>query len=445
MQLARAASLTIASRQTAASNSSFVINRPACSTMCRRTANALGISASGCSPHHARSSAASIRTGGRLPPGAGFTPRPSQSLGFPPNNLRVCPRRPSTAAVSLLCPRWLDEAGTPPRCSGSRAARSRSPTRTRCSSPSRDTPSSTSCATTSPWPTARCAAPAAGPTCWCAIPTASAASSSTRSARRPRAALDRGGVAPLPLGTERRGGGAARRGRARLARQPRLPRAAPASGPRRRPRPSRRAARGSRPGAGRGVGAGARGGARGRGDAPRLRAHRLAQDLGLARDARHRAHRAALELRRGAARGAGARARGRAARAAARHQQVVEGGAARRVRGLQPERQGPHRRVGVLGAADARRARLGAAQLGRGRQLRAGRLHAGDDAGALRRGRRSARGDRRPRRLARRAARAVGAARAEGLGDAPWPPHYKKQRGEPPRCSRPGAACRSIR
>ena len=46
----------------------------------------------------------------------------------------------------------------------------------------------------------------------------------------------------------------------------------------------------------------------------------------------------------------------------------------------------------VLGAADARRARLGAARLGRDRRLRSRRLHAGDDAGALRRGRRSPRG-----------------------------------------------------
>ena len=61
-------------------------------------------------------------------------------------------------------------------------------------------------------------------------------------------ALDRGGHAQVPLGTERRGGGAARRGRAGVARQPRLPRAAPAPGPGGRPRPSRRAAGGSRPG-----------------------------------------------------------------------------------------------------------------------------------------------------------------------------------------------------
>ena len=39
----------------------------------------------------------------------------------------------------------------------------------------------------------------------------------------------------------------------------------------------------------------------------------------------------------------------------------------------------------ILGAAEARRARLGAADLGRDRRLRARRLHADDDAGAVRR------------------------------------------------------------
>ena len=44
MPLARAASLTIASRHTVVSSSSFVINRPWCSTRWRRTANARGAS-----------------------------------------------------------------------------------------------------------------------------------------------------------------------------------------------------------------------------------------------------------------------------------------------------------------------------------------------------------------------------------------------------------------
>ena len=80
--------------------------------------------------------------------------------------------------------------------------------------------------------------------------------------------------------------------------------------------------------------------------------------------------------------------------------------------------------------ADARRARLGAAGLGRDRRLRAGRLHAA--------------------RRCRRASRRIGDRHAgmdqhagsltallelsarqerEGLGDAPWPPHYRKQAG----------------
>ena len=115
---------------------------------------------------------------------------------------------------------------------------------------------------------------------------------------------------------------------------------------------------------GRGLGAGARGGAGGEGRARRRRPDRLAQDLRLARHPHQRAHRAALDVRRGAPRGAGAGARGGAARARPRHQQVVEGGAPRRLPRLQPERQGPHRRVGVLGAADAGRARLDAARAG---------------------------------------------------------------------------------
>ena len=96
-------------------------------------------------------------------------------------------------------------------------------------------------------------------------------------------------------------------------------------------------------------------------------------------------------LHRGAARRARVLARDRAARAGARDLEVVEGGAPRRLPRLQPERQGPHHLLGLLGAPAARRARLGAARLGRGARLRAGRLHRADDAGALRGARRSAR------------------------------------------------------
>ena len=86
----------------------------------------------------------------------------------------------------------------------------------------------------------------------------------------------------------------------------------------------------------------------------------------LARHARQRAHPAALDLHRGAARGAGAVARDRAARAGAGDVEVVEGGAPRRLPRLQPERQGSHDLLGLLGAAVARRARVDAAGVGRG-------------------------------------------------------------------------------
>ena len=92
------------------------------------------------------------------------------------------------------------------------------------------------------------------------------------------------------------------------------------------------------------LGADPRGRARRARHARRLRARRLAEDLGLARHARLRAHRAALDVRRGAPRRAGAGARGRAARAEPGDEQVVEGGAPRRVPRLQPERQGSHHR-----------------------------------------------------------------------------------------------------
>ena len=82
---------------------------------------------------------------------------------------------------------------------------------------------------------------------------------------------------------------------------------------------------------------------------------------------------------------------------------------------------------------DARRARVGAADLGRDRRLRSGRLHAGDDAGALRGDRRSPRRHRRASLLARALLELSARQEREGQGDAPWPPHYRKQAGEPPR------------
>ena len=116
--------------------------------------------------------------------------------------------------------------------------------------------------------------------------------------------------------------------------------------------------------------------------------------------------------------------------AGARDLEMVEGGAPRRVPRLQPERQGPHDLLGLFGAPAARRARLGAARLGRSAGLRAGRLHGADDAGSA--SRRSA--IRTPawttppgslEALLELAARDE----AAGLGDAPWPPHFPKDGG----------------
>ena len=110
----------------------------------------------------------------------------------------------------------------------------------------------------------------------------------------------------------------------------------------------------------------------------------LAQDVRVARDPRQRADRAALDIRRGAPRRAGAGPRRRAARAVDRDLEVVEGGAPRRVPRLQPEREGPDGGVRVLGPAAPRRPGLVPAALGRGGRRRRRGLHAGDGARPVR-------------------------------------------------------------
>ena len=200
--------------------------------------------------------------------------------------------------------------------------------------------------------------------------------------------------------------------------QPRVPRAAPASGARRGSRSSRRAAGGSRSGAGRRVGPGARGGAGGA-----RRRSRISGSTGWPKTsgsrghARHRADRAALELRPGAARGAGAGARGRAARAALatskwwkeeRHGVFVDYNQNAKDRTVA---------VGLLGAADARRAGLGAARAGtRWTSCDPGDFTLATMPARFAERRRPARGHRRHAGLARAAAGAVGAARARGPG-----------------------------
>ncbi len=249
------------------------------------------------------------------------------------------------------------------------------------------------------------------------------------------AGLDRGRVARVSVGPRRRRSRAARRGGARLDGQPRLPRAASAPGARRRSRSSRRAARRSRSGARRRPGSSC---ARSR--ASSARRWRIS---GSSAGRRRRARAACTSTCASSGAGRSTEVR-RAALALARE---VE----RRAPELATSKWWKEERHGVfldynqnakdrtvaarvLRAADARRARLGAADVGRDRRLRPGRLHARDDAGALRA--RSAIGMRTSIGIRARS-RACSSSSArherEGLGDAPWPPHYRKQPGEPPR------------
>ena len=70
---------------------------------------------------------------------------------------------------------------------------------------------------------------------------------------------------------------------------------------------------------------------------------------------------------------------------------------------------------------------------GRGSDVQAGGVHDRDGARAVRDPWRPWIGHRRGRRIVGGPARAVEAPRGRGLGDAPWPPNYAKQAGEPPR------------
>ena len=128
------------------------------------------------------------------------------------------------------------------------------------------------------------------------------------------------------------------------------------------------------------------------------------------------------------------RARSGAASAGPRDQQVVEGGAPRRLPRLQPERQGPHRRLAysVRPTPDAR--------VSMPLALGAGRRRSRWRSSRSRRSRRSTRATatRTPASTTRsgRSRRCWSCPReheAEGSGDAPWPPNYRKQEGEPPR------------
>ena len=160
---------------------------------------------------------------------------------------------------------------------------------------------------------------------------------------------------------------------------------------------------------------------------------RLPEDVGLARDPRQRADRARVDVHRGPPRRARARAGDRAADARQGDEQVVEGGAPGRVPRLQPERARPHGRERLLGAPGAGGARVDAL-----------RWDEVADVDPL-----ELRMDTVPDRIEQHGDPAADiddyaghldslldlARRDEegGLGDAPWPPNFAKQPGEPKR------------
>ncbi len=156
---------------------------------------------------------------------------------------------------------------------------------------------------------------------------------------------------------------------------------------------------------------------------------------GLARDPHQRPHRArAGRTRRSAGPPSPSPATWSGALPGRGDLQVVEGGAPRRLPRLQPERQGPDRGLGLLDPSAARRPGLDAADLGRGADRRGRGVHDRDRA----RQRFAEIGD--PGAGIDEAVGSLEALlelsrrhEAEGEGDAPWPPNYAKQAGEPPR------------
>ena len=112
------------------------------------------------------------------------------------------------------------------------------------------------------------------------------------------------------------------------------------------------------------------------------RARVVPEDVGRQGLPRARAARPALDLRRRAL-VRGARRRRSCARTRTWRRAVVEGTSPRRADRREPERRGQDDRVGVLGAPAARRARVDAARVGRGRAgARPGGVHDGRGARA---------------------------------------------------------------
>ena len=253
---------------------------------------------------------------------------------------------------------------------------------------------------------------------------------------RPRAAprVDRDGGAALSVGPDGAGDRRARRGAAPLDRQPRVHRPEPAPGARRRPRASRRAARRSRPRPGRELGR------RAAGDAARARRARRAR----ARAAGPRPRDRAACTSTCASSGAGASTRCGARRWPLARE--VE----RRAPELATSKWWKEERHGVFLDYNQNAKDRTVASAWSVRPTPDARVSmplewdevAGCDPAAFTLATA-------PARLAERGDAAAGidaaagsldgllelsaAQEAAGLGDAPWPPHYKKQRDEPPR------------
>ena len=127
----------------------------------------------------------------------------------------------------------------------------------------------------------------------------------------------------------------------------------------------------------------------------------------------------------------GAGPRGRAPPARHRHVEVVEGGAGRPgAARLQPERPRPHGGLGLLGAGQPAGHGVVPVPMGRARRRRAGRLHHGHGARPPGRGRRP-RGRHDDSAYSLEGLLDLAAPTRPGAGDAPWPPNFAKQAGEP--------------
>ncbi len=136
------------------------------------------------------------------------------------------------------------------------------------------------------------------------------------------------------------------------------------------------------------------------------------------------------EVRR-AARGAFARCR--AARARPGQLEMVEGRAARRVSRLQPEREGSHHLLRLFGPAAPRRAGIHTSALGRGPRCEPADFTVLTVPKRFADDRRSARGHGLFPGSLEKLLELAAQDEAAGLGDAPWPPHFRRMEGEAPR------------